>query len=237
MLVLRLLAVLAGAERVTDIARFGEKKLNLLRRLRPFAAGTPAHDHLGDILATLDAEAFQRCFATWVAALIGVKGAAKDAIPMVSAFAARQRLVLGQVKLADKANEILAIPKLLDMLAIEGAVETISFEKLRMRATGRQCAITQKIMDRKADYIHALKGNQGTLREDVDLFVAERKAGDFKHDRQPHGNRRWRSRPHRNPRDHGHPRHRLATKATRAARTEKRHHGRKRRPHRLARRK
>ena len=71
-LLLCLLAVLAGAETVTDIARFGEKKLDLLRRLRPFAAGTPAHDHLGDILATLDAEAFQRCFVAWVAALIGV---------------------------------------------------------------------------------------------------------------------------------------------------------------------
>jgi hypothetical protein len=139
-LLLCLLAVLAGAETVTDIARFGEKKLDLLRRLRPFAAGTPAHDHLGDILATLDAEAFQRCFVAWVAALIGVpegvvaidgktvrrsKGAAKEAIHMVSAFAARQRLVLGQVKVADKANEIVAIPKLLDMLAIEGAVVTI----------------------------------------------------------------------------------------------------------------
>jgi hypothetical protein len=115
-LLLFLLAVLAGAETITDIARFGDKKLALLRRFSPFAAGTPAHDHLGDILATLDAEAFQRCFVAWVAALIGVlegvvaidgktvrrsKSAAKNAIHMVSAFAARQRLVLGQVKVAD----------------------------------------------------------------------------------------------------------------------------------------
>jgi predicted transposase YbfD/YdcC len=187
-LLLCLLAVLAGAETVTDIARFGEKKLDLLRRLRPFAAGTPAHDHLGDILATLDAEAFQRCFVGWVAALIGVpegvvaidgktvrrsKGAAKDAIHMVSAFAARQRLVLGQVKVADKANEIVAIPKLLDLLAIEGAVVTID-------AMGCQRAIAQKIVDRRADYILALKGNQGALRKDVELFVAEQNAMDFK---------------------------------------------------------
>src|SRR3974377_968939 len=61
-LLLCLLAVLAGAETFTDIARFGEKKLSLLRRFRSFANGTPAHDHLGDILATLDAEAFRRCF-------------------------------------------------------------------------------------------------------------------------------------------------------------------------------
>ncbi len=187
-LLLCLLAVLAGAETITDIARFGEKKLELLRRFRPFEAGTPAHDHLGDILATLDAERFQHCFVAWVAALIGVpqgvvaidgktvrrsKGAAKDAIHMVSAFAARQRLVMGQVKVADKANEIVAIPKLLDMLAIEGAVVTID-------AMGCQRAIAQKIVDKKADYILALKGNQGSLREDVELFAAEQKANDFR---------------------------------------------------------
>jgi hypothetical protein len=61
-LLLCLLAMLAGAEAITDMARSGEKKLDLLRRFRPFADGTPAHDHLGDILAALDAEAFQRCF-------------------------------------------------------------------------------------------------------------------------------------------------------------------------------
>jgi predicted transposase YbfD/YdcC len=187
-LLLCLLAVLAGAETITDIARFGEKKLALLRRFRPFGAGTPAHDHLGDILATLDAEAFQRCFVAWVAALIGVpegvvaidgktarrsKGTAQAAIHMVSAFAARQRLVLGQVKVADKANEIVAIPKLLDMLAIEGAVVTID-------AMGCQRAIAQEIIHKKADYILALKGNQGTLRDDVELFATEQKAKDFK---------------------------------------------------------
>ena len=186
-LLLCLLAVLAGAETITDIARFGDKKLDLLRRFRPFAAGTPAHDHLGDILATLDAEPFQRCFVAWTASLIGVpegvvaidgktsrrsKGA-KGAIHMVSAFAARQRLVLGQVKVADKANEIVAIPKLLDMLAIEGAVVTID-------AMGCQRAIARKIVDKKADYILALKGNQGSLRDDVELFVNEQKARDFK---------------------------------------------------------
>jgi hypothetical protein len=69
-LLLCLLAVLAGAQAFTDIARFGEKKLALLRRFRPFANGTPAHDHLGDIFATLDAEAFQRCFIAWVATLL-----------------------------------------------------------------------------------------------------------------------------------------------------------------------
>ena len=71
-LLLCLLAVLAGAESFTDIARFGDKKLALLRRFRPFKDGTPPHDHLGDILATLDAEQFQRCFVAWVASVTGV---------------------------------------------------------------------------------------------------------------------------------------------------------------------
>src|SRR5450631_3871542 len=70
-LLLCLLAVLAGAETFVDIARFGDKKLELLRRFRPFDEGTPSHDHLGDIFATLDAEHFQRCFVAWVASLTG----------------------------------------------------------------------------------------------------------------------------------------------------------------------
>jgi predicted transposase YbfD/YdcC len=94
-------------------------------------------------------------------------------IHMVSAFAARQRLVLGQVKVAEKSNEIIAIPKLLDMLAIEGAIVTID-------AMGCQRQIAARIIDRKADYVLALKGNQGSLRDDVELFANEQKARDFK---------------------------------------------------------
>jgi hypothetical protein len=180
-----LLAVLAGAESFTDMARFGEKKLALLRRFRPFAKGTPAHDHLGDIFATLDAEAFRRCFVTRVSALIktpadviaidrktsrrsGSRKNSKEPIHMVSAFAARQRLVMGQVAVAEKSNEIVAIPALLDMMAIEGAVVTID-------AMGCRRAIAKKIGDKKADYIIALKGNQGTLHEDVKLSSPSRK--------------------------------------------------------------
>jgi len=188
-LLLCLLAVLAGAETFVDIARFGGKKLPLLRRFRPFRDGTPSHDHLGDIFATLDAEQFQRCFVAWVAALTGApagviaidgktsrrsyqtKGG-KAPIHMVSAFAARQRLVLGQVKVAEKSNEIVAIPRLLEMMAIEGAIVTID-------AMGCQRNIAQKVIDQKADYVLALKGNQGALREDVEVFVAEQKATGF----------------------------------------------------------
>ena len=187
-LLLCLLAVIAGAESIVDIARFGDKKLDLLRRFRPFREGTPSHDHLGDILAALDTERFQHCFVAWVASLIGVpegvvaidgktlrrsKAKGNAAAHIVSAFAARQRLVLGQVKVAEKANEIVAIPRLLDMLAIEGAVLTTD-------AMGCQREIAQKIGDKKADYILALKGNQGTLREDVELFANEQKARNFR---------------------------------------------------------
>jgi predicted transposase YbfD/YdcC len=190
-LLLCLLAVLAGAECYTEIALFGVKKLSFLRRFRPFKDGTPDHGHLGDILAVLDPEQFQRCFVAWVAAVTGLpagviaidgktvrrsghKRRGKAAIHMVSAFAAGQRLVLGQVKVAEKSNEIIAIPKLLDMLAIEGAIVTID-------AMGCQRDIAQKIIDKKADYILALKGNQGSLREDVEVFVAEQEAVGFRH--------------------------------------------------------
>ena len=188
-LLLSLLAVLAGAETFTDIARFGEAKLDLLRRFRPFLNGTPTHDRLGEIFAALDAERFQQCFVAWVAAYTGVsaeviaidgktsrcsyqkKGAAEP-IHIVSAFAARQRLVLGQVKVAEKSNEITAIPKLLDMLVIEGATITID-------AMGCQRQIAQKIIDKKVDFVLALKGNQGSLREDVEVFANEQTARNY----------------------------------------------------------
>jgi hypothetical protein len=98
----------------------------------------------------------------------GHKRSGKAPIHMVSAFAARQRLVLDQVKVAEKSNEIIAIPKLLDMLAIEGAIITID-------AMGCQREIAQKIVDKKADYVLALKGNQGSLREDVELLAPNKK--------------------------------------------------------------
>jgi predicted transposase YbfD/YdcC len=109
--------------------------------------------------------------------------AGKGAIHMVSAFAAGQRLVLGQVKVAEKSNEIVAIPKLLDMLVVEGAIITID-------AMGCQRAIAQKIIEKKADYVFGLKGNQGSLREDVEVFVAEQKARRTSRIRRSAGRRR-----------------------------------------------
>lgn len=189
-LLLSLLAVVAGAETFTGIAEFGRMKLGFLRRFRPFANGTPDHDRLGEVFAALDPEPFQKCFVAWVAMLTGIpadviaidgktsrrayqkKGGLKP-IHMVSAFAARQRLVLGQVKVAEKSNEIVAIPRLLDMLAIEGAIVSID-------AMGCQREIASKIIGKKADYVLALKANQGTLREDVELFANEQKTRNYK---------------------------------------------------------
>lgn len=187
-LLLALMAVLAGAEGFTDIARFGEKKLELLRRFRPFHNGTPSHDHLGDLFAALDAQAFRRCFVAWVAGLTGTpagviaidgktsrrtgRKGAKDALHTVTAFAARERLVLAQVKTDAKSNEITAIPALLDLLSIKGAVVTID-------AMGCQREIARKIIDKGADYILALKGNQPALQDDIELFVKEQKSVNF----------------------------------------------------------
>ena len=188
MLLLCLLAVLASAESWVEIAEFGKKKLEFLQRFRPFQNGTPSHDQLGEF-AALDAEAFQRCFIAWVGSLTKLgpdivaidgktlrrayqEGGAKAPIHMISAWSSRQRLVLGQAKVADKSNEITAIPDLLDLLTLKVAIVTID-------AMGCQKEIAEKIKERGADYVLALKGNQGTLQQDVELFFTEQKARNF----------------------------------------------------------
>jgi predicted transposase YbfD/YdcC len=185
-----LLGVLAGCESWVEIAKFGEKKLDLLRRFRPYLDGTPSHDQLGDIFAALDASQFQSCFIAWVSKLTGLsadiiaidgktlrrsyqEGGAKAPIHMISAWSAGQSLVLGQAKVADKSNEITAIPQLLDLLTIKGSTITID-------AMGCQREIAAKIIEKEADYVLALKGNQGTLREDVELFFGEQEARKYK---------------------------------------------------------
>jgi hypothetical protein len=214
-LLLCLLAVLAGAEAITDIARFGERKLELLRRFRPFADGTPAHDHLGDILASLDAEQFQRCFAAWVSSQTGVaadvvaidgktlrrsKGA-KAPVHMVSAFAARQRLVLAQVKVADKANEIVAIPRLLDMLAIEGAIVTIdamaASATLPARSSTGEPTMSLPSRATKDRCARMSNSSSGSRRPGP--------SGTRPSPRPRRAARRWRPRPHRDQNHHRHP--------------------------------
>ena len=190
MLLQCLFAVLAGADGWVDVALFGRNKLDFLRRFAAFEHGTPSHDQFGNLFSALDGEGFQKCFIAWVASLAKLgpdivaidgktlrrsyqEGGAKAPIHMISAFASRQRLVLGQRKVADKSNEITAIPELLDLLTVKGAVVTID-------AMGCQREIAKKIVEKEADYVLALKGNQGTLSADVRLFCAEQKTCNFK---------------------------------------------------------
>ena len=189
-LLLCLLAVLAGAETFVDIALFGQMKLEFLRRFRPFRDSTPSHDHLGDIFASLDAGQFQRCFAAWVASVTGVpvgvialdgktsrrsyqKKNAKAPIHMVAAFAARQRLVLGQVKVAEKSNEIVAIPR---SCYDEGkrCAETLFFDYQRQHGLKIKVA---RIFNTYGPYMRHDDGRvvsnfiwQALLRDDITLF-------------------------------------------------------------------
>ena len=189
MLLQCLLAVIAGAESWVETAAYGKRKLEFLRRFAAFAEGTPSHDQFGNLFAALDAEAFQGCFIAWVASvtkhgaeIVAIdgktlrrsyqEGGAKAPIHMISAFSSRQRMVLGQRKVADKSNEITAIPELLDLLTVKGAVVTID-------AMGCQREIAAKIIEKGADYVLALKGNQGSLRDDVELFFTEQKERRF----------------------------------------------------------
>ena len=156
MLLQCLLAVLAGADSWVEIAAFGKKKLDFLRRFRAFEHGTPSHDQFGNLFAALDAQAFQGCFIAWVASLtklgpdfVAIDGktlrrpyqesGAKTPIYLISAWSARQRLVLGQIKVAEKSNEITAIPDLLELLTLKGATVTID-------AMGCQKEIAAKII-------------------------------------------------------------------------------------------
>jgi predicted transposase YbfD/YdcC len=178
-----------GADSWVEVSTFGKMKLEFLRRFLPFRDGVPSHDTFGDVFAALDPEAFKGCFVAWTAGLarhiegvVAVDGKTlrrsfdrangQAAIHMVSAWSSSQHLVLGQEKVADKSNEIIAIPKLLDLLSLAGAIVTID-------AIGCQIAIAQKIIDKGADYVLALKANQGTLHADVALFFQEQLACGF----------------------------------------------------------
>jgi predicted transposase YbfD/YdcC len=184
-LLLVLCAVVSGADDWVAIALYGEQKLTFLRRFLPYKHGTPSHDQLGKLFAALDKEQFQQCFINWVTALRqAIKGVVaidgktlrrsfdkagkKGAIHMVSAWCSEQNLVLGQTMVDKKSNEITAIPQLLDLLTLEGAIVTID-------AMGCQRDIAQKIIDKKADYILSLKGNQGNMHEDIERIFAKQK--------------------------------------------------------------
>ena len=189
-LLLTLCAVLCGADGWVSVALFGEQKLDFLRRYLPFSNGTPSHDQLGLIFGALDTAAFQRCFIAWTQSLSGAiagvvaidgktarrsfdRAGNKGPIHMVSAWSSRQKLVLGARVTDEKSNEITAIPELVDLLAIKRAIVTID-------AMGCQKKIAEKIIDKGADYLFGLKGNQGALRADVELLFTEQISRNFK---------------------------------------------------------
>lgn len=177
-LFLSVCAVLSNAEGWEDIEDFGHTKLDWLRRYRPFANGIPKHDTIARVLSRLEPGALQQSFLSWVkeiaarscADIIAIDGKAarrsfktkerKNPLHMVSAWSCNNGLVLGQRKVADKSNEITAIPLLLDLLELKGATVTID-------AMGCQKDIAAKIVSKKGHYMLALKGNQGRLQEEV----------------------------------------------------------------------
>ncbi|MGC1955244.1 MAG: ISAs1 family transposase [Gammaproteobacteria bacterium] len=181
-LLLLLCATLAGAEDFVEMTLWGNRNLDFLRRLRPFAQGIPSHDTLGEVIRAVDPELFKSCFTAWVDGLresepdiIAIDGKtsrrtharSKGRAPLhlVSAWASRQRLVLGQQAVAGKSNEIVAIPLLLERLALTGALVTID-------AIGTQSAIAKTILQRGGDYLLALKANRRASFEDVEAFFA-----------------------------------------------------------------
>jgi predicted transposase YbfD/YdcC len=176
-LLIAVCGAICGAESWRDFTDFGESKIDFLRKYTPLENGIPSKNTFNRVISSLDPEQFKACFSKWVSdfqsalgRVIAIDGktlrrsfdgaAGTSAIHMVSAFASEARLVLAQQKVADKSNEITAIPKLLDLLALDGAVVTID-------AMGCQKAIAKKIIERGGHYVLAVKGNQGALHSQI----------------------------------------------------------------------
>lgn len=198
-LVIAICAVIAGADNWEDVEEFGKARIEWFQTFLELSNGIPSHDTFTRVFARLDPEQFQACFLRWVSAVSEIiggqviaidgkvlrrshdKGIGKAAIDIVSAWASANRLVLGQVKVDEKSNEITAIPQLLKVLEVAGCIVTID-------AIGCQTDIAEQIIDRKAEYVLALKENQGHLYEDVehlfaDLEDSQYKAYDFDHEK------------------------------------------------------
>lgn len=183
--------VICGADGWEAIEEVGKSKLPLLKKYGYFHFGVPVHDTIARIISAIEPEQFQDSFIQWMKSaevsslgeIIAIdgktvrrsydKGSKQAAIHMVSAFAAENGVVLGQVKTADKSNEITAIPDLLSKLDIKGAVVTID-------AMGCQKAIAANIIQKEADYVLALKGNQGRLHTAIKDFFDIAKVEGFK---------------------------------------------------------
>lgn len=190
-LVIAICAIICGANDWEAVAEFGRSKLAWFKTFLALPNGIPSHDTFWRVFRALDPEQFQRCFVDWMCAvspLLGGqvvaldgkqlrrshdRGAGQAAIYMVSAWATANRLVLGQRKVAEKSNEITAIPELLQTLDLRGCLVTID-------AIGCQTAIAQTIIDQQADYLLALKANQGQLYDDVVLLFADLVASDYR---------------------------------------------------------
>lgn len=177
-LFLTISAILCGADNWELVKTFGDNQLSWLKKYGSFANGIPSSDTIGRLFSALKPESFNQCFIKWIESIrkksedeiIAVDGKAiRGANPkkngktmphIVSAFASQNGLTLGQVKVDKKSNEITAIPKLLDLLAIEGCIVTID-------AIGCQTNIASTIIGNGADYILAVKGNQGSLEQAI----------------------------------------------------------------------
>jgi predicted transposase YbfD/YdcC len=180
-----ILATICGAEHFTEMEEWGEANKDWLRTFLGLPNGIPSHDTFGSVFARLDSTEFKKCFVAWVELIrtatdgevipidgktmrrSGNRGRGQGTVHLVSAWAARNRLTLGQVKVYEKSNEITAIPELLRMLYIKDCIITID-------AMGTQKEIAELICEKEADYVLALKDNQPNLRAEVEgIFEAE----------------------------------------------------------------
>ena len=180
-----ILATICGAEHFTEMEDYGQANLDFLRTFLELPNGIPSHDTFGYVFARLDCNDFKRCFAAWVNSIRDAtdgevvaidgktlrrshqRGRGKGPLHLVSAWAANNRLTLGQVKVDEKSNEITAVPELLKLLYLKGCIVTID-------AMGTQKEIARQIREKEADYVLALKDNQPTLYAEVEgIFIAE----------------------------------------------------------------
>jgi predicted transposase YbfD/YdcC len=181
-LIIAVCAVISGAEGWEDIEEYGKSQAEWFAAILDLPHGIPGHDTFRRVLSRVDPAELTQCFIAWTSALSEASGGdmvsidgktlrhsfdratSTAAIHMVSAWASANRLVLGQLKVEEKSNEITAIPRLLQLLDLKGAVVTID-------AMGCQKEIAKTITERGADYVLALKDNHPTLAEEVTLFL------------------------------------------------------------------
>jgi predicted transposase YbfD/YdcC len=181
--VIALCTVLCGGESCVDMADFAEEKEPFLREFLSLSNGLPSHDTFSRVFRALEPEQFRLCFQDFMSrfsetcrGVIAIDGkvlrrsydtaSAKSSLHMVSAWGCEQRLVLGQIATDAKSNEITAVPKLLEMLSLKGCIVTVD-------ALNCQRDIASQIVAQGGDYALALKGNQGTLHDDVRMFLED----------------------------------------------------------------